>query len=97
MGMHNDVSFMLDCTMNLYEHQSTENGNMPLRFLWSLSQLYSAYVSDTDARLKVYLEKAMLLPAPKCIVFYNGIREAPERKTMKLSDFFIGAKKAMSS
>ena len=90
MGMHNDVSFMLDCTMNIYEHQSTENGNMPLRFLCTLSQLYSAYVSDTKHEL--YREKALPLPAPKCVVFYNGTKEAPERTTMRLSDSFIGGR-----
>ena len=90
MGMHNDVSFMLDCTMNLYEHQSTENGNMPLRFLCTLSQVYSAYVSD--AKHEVYREKALPLPAPKCVVFYNGTKEAPERTTMRLSDSFIGGR-----
>ena len=90
MGMHNDVSFMLDCTMNVYEHQSTENGNMPLRFLCTLSQLYSAYVSDTKHEL--YREKALPLPAPKCVVFYNGTKEAPERTTMRLSDSFIGGR-----
>jgi len=90
MGMHNDVSFMLDCTMNLYEHQSTENGNMPLRFLCTLSQLYSAYVSD--AKHEVYREKAIPLPATKCVVFYNGMKEAPERTTMRLSDSFIGGR-----
>ena len=90
MGMHNDVSFMLDCTMNLYEHQSTENGKMPLRFLWSLSQLYSAYASAMD--LDVYKEKTVPLPAPKCIVFYNGTKKMPERMTMRLSDSFIGGR-----
>lgn len=27
----NDVSCMIDCSLNLYEHQSTYNPNMPLR------------------------------------------------------------------
>ncbi len=38
--MKNDVSFLLDSQMNLYEQQSTFNPNMPLRGLLYFSQLY---------------------------------------------------------
>lgn len=31
MGMKNDVSFLLHDKLSLYEHQSTDNPNMPLR------------------------------------------------------------------
>jgi hypothetical protein len=31
--MKNDLSFLLDSQMNLFEHQSTVNPNMPLRGL----------------------------------------------------------------
>ena len=31
MGMKNDISFLLDGRMGLFEHQSTFNPNMPLR------------------------------------------------------------------
>ena len=34
MGMKNDVSFVLDARMSLYEHQSTVNPNLSLRFLF---------------------------------------------------------------
>ena len=34
MGMKNDVSFLLDGRMGLFEHQSTFNPNMPLRGLF---------------------------------------------------------------
>ena len=33
MCMKNDVSFVMDTTLNLYEQQSTVNPNMPLRHL----------------------------------------------------------------
>ena len=39
--MKNDASFVFDSAMNLYEHQSTYNPNMPLRFLMYLSDMYS--------------------------------------------------------
>ena len=31
MNMKNDVSFLVAKTLNMYEHQSTKNPNMPLR------------------------------------------------------------------
>ena len=33
MSMKNDVSFLIDGRLSLYEHQSTKNPNLPLRFL----------------------------------------------------------------
>ena len=31
MGMKNDLSFLLDWNLNMFEHQSSYNPNMPLR------------------------------------------------------------------
>ena len=41
LGLKNDVSFLIDVRLHLYEHQSTWNPNMPLRNLF--------YVSDQHA------------------------------------------------
>ena len=42
MSMKNDVSFLIDGRLSLYEHQSTkETPNLPLRFLLYISHLYS--------------------------------------------------------
>ena len=38
--MKNDLSFLVDSQMSLYEQQSTYNPNMPLRGLFYFSQLY---------------------------------------------------------
>ena len=38
ISMKNDVSFLVDCRMNLYEHQSTYNPNMPLRGMFYFSK-----------------------------------------------------------
>ena len=43
LGMKNDISFLIDSYMNLYEAQSTLNPNMPLRGLFYFSRLYSSY------------------------------------------------------
>ena len=40
LGMKNDVSFMLASDMNLFEHQSTYNPNMPLRGFSYFARLY---------------------------------------------------------
>lgn len=44
MGMKNDLSFMVDSVMSLYEHQSTWNPNMGLRGLIYFAKLYQVYV-----------------------------------------------------
>ena len=38
MGMKNDLAFIIDTNLFLYEHQSTYNPNMPLRDLFHHSQ-----------------------------------------------------------
>ena len=44
MGMKNDLSFMISTTLNLYEHQSTNNPNMPIRLLIYISELIKEYI-----------------------------------------------------
>lgn len=40
VGMKNDVSFLFSSIMNLFEHQSTFNPNMPVRGLLYLARIY---------------------------------------------------------
>lgn len=87
MGMKNDVSFLIGCTMSLYEHQSSQNENMPLRGLLYLAKLYEAYVSGQE--LKLYNRKLQMLPTPRYIVFYNGEENEPDEKIQRLSDAFM--------
>ena len=42
--MKNDISFLIDSEMNLFEHQSTFNPNMPLRGMEYFVELYGNYV-----------------------------------------------------
>ena len=46
LGLHNDVSFMLSNMLNLYEHQSRYNPNMPLRQLQYTCNLLEKYVKE---------------------------------------------------
>ena len=51
MRMKNDVSFLVDGSMNLYEHQSTYNPNMPLRDCLYMLQLYQNYIDSRNLDL----------------------------------------------
>lgn len=84
MSMKNDVSFVIDMRLNLYEHQSTFNPNMPLRDLFYVSDLYSGMTKNEN----LYGTRIVRVPTPKFIVFYNGIEDLPERQELKLSDAF---------
>ena len=72
--------------MNLYEHQSTVNPNMPIRGLLYFAQLYDEYIKLHD--LDVYGRKLVKLPTPQYIVFYNGKEEMPDDQTLLLTDAF---------
>ena len=86
MDYRNDVSFLIDCSLNLYEHQSTWNPNMPLRGLGYFARLYEDYVRLNE--LNIYSETRLKLPKPQFFVFYNGTKDEPDRQILKLSDSF---------
>ena len=72
LGMKNDVAFLIGCDLNLYEHQSTLNPNMPLRGLFYFSDVLRAYVDSKQ--INIYGNKLISLTArflhwsagPKC-------------------------------
>lgn len=86
MTMKNDLSFIIGFTMNLYEHQSSFNPNMPLRGLSYFARLYENYVRKN--KLDIYSTTLLKLPKPQYIVFYNGEKDQPERRELYLSDAF---------
>ena len=86
LGMKNDVSCIIDMMMQLYEHQSTVNPNMPLRNLFYVSDLLQKYIYEEG--LDIYSRKQIKIPTPKFVVFYNGDEEQPERKEIRLSKAF---------
>lgn len=85
--MKNDLAFILAGTLNLYEHQSTYNSNMPVRFLIYLAEEYQKLIEQAESSL--YGTKQIPLPTPQCVVFYNGEKQAPEEEVLRLSDAFI--------
>ncbi len=87
MGMKNDLSFIIDDIMSLYEHQSTHSPNLPLRGLFYFSAMYRNYIEPM--KQKLYTDSPLRIPFPVYLVFYNGSMEEPERKEILLSDLFI--------
>ena len=86
MNISNDVSFVLDSQMMLYEHQSTYNPNMPLRGLFYFSLLYQNEIYNEKS---LYSPVRIKIPTPRFVVFYNGLdKEVEDRVVLKLSDSF---------
>lgn len=84
-NIKNDISFLAgNRLVILLEHQSTWNPNMPLRFLWYLTNLYRDYV-DKDVIYKAMLVK---IPAPEFYIFYNGTEDIPYFQKLRLSDAY---------
>ena len=86
LSYKNDLSFIIGNTINLYEHQSTINPNMPLRGLRYIAQLYNVYIERVDEN--IYGSKLITIPRPQVIVFFNGDESYEERKVLRLSDAF---------
>ena len=84
--MYNDVSFLVDSQMTLYEQQSRPNANMPLRGLFYFSQLYQKYTSDN--KLDLHRSSLIKIPNPRFVVFYNGEPDRTERYELRLSSAF---------
>ena len=87
MNMKNDVSFIIEDTMSLYEQQATYCPNMPLRFLMYLAKLYEKYVKTEN--LYLYGKTLKKIPQPKCVCFYNGTDKKEDRKILRLSDMYF--------
>ena len=86
LGMKNDVSFIIVDELNLWEHQSSYNPNMPMRFFLYAAKLYEKYIAGSD--YYVYSSTLQPAPCPKCVCFYNGTAEQPEHQVLRLSEAF---------
>lgn len=84
MTMENDLSFIIDMRLALYEQQSTVNPNLPLRFLMYITNIYSAYTKD----MNIYGSKKVQIPLPSFVIFYNGVKSQPDRTEFLLSELF---------
>lgn len=84
MTMENDLSFIIDMRLALYEQQSTVNPNLPLRFLMYITDIYSAYTKD----MNIYGSKKVQIPLPSFVIFYNDVKSQPDRTEFLLSELF---------
>lgn len=85
MSVKNDVSFLMDSVLNLYEQQASVNPNMPLRDLIYIARQMEKYIRDRS----IYSSKLVKIPVPKFVVFYNGTQKQADDKVLKLSDAFM--------
>ena len=82
---NNDVSWEINGKLIvLVEHQSTINGNMPLRCLEYVTRIYEEIVPVKQR----YAEKVYKLPNPDFYVVYMGKKEQPLEQELRLSDAF---------
>jgi len=86
MGMKNDASFLIGSEMNVYEHQSSYNPNMPLRQLQYVGTLYEGYV--TEHNKNKYGSTQVMLPVPRLVCFYNGMDPKEDEVILKLESAF---------
>ena len=84
MGMKNDLAFIVDMNLYLYEHQSTYNPNIPLRDLFYISSEYQKLVDKKS----LYVSSIVKIPAPQFILFYNGTRKVTDKQELKLSQMY---------
>ena len=87
LGMKNDVGYILDGYLSLWEHQSTKNPNMPLRGFLYHAKMYEKYIKDRD--IDIFSSVLQRIPTPQYYVFYNGDSNAGDIETLKLSASFI--------
>lgn len=91
MGMHNDVAFLISDEINLYEQQSKPNPNMPLRLMQYTANVYERLITLWNKNK--FGTTLIRLPVPKLVVFYNGLAEQPEERTLNLFDAFSEEKR----
>lgn len=76
--MKNDISFILDSDMCLYEHQSTYNPNMPLRGLFYFADLLQQFVEKKGTIFTVlhccyFLPHDLLCSIMEMIPYRNAV------------------------
>ncbi len=84
MRYRNDAAYTFNSDLSLYEQQSTDNPNLPLRLLHYVSEEYRRIISVKE----LYRETGVKIPTPHFLVFYNGTKVQPERKVYRLSDLY---------
>ncbi|SET19761.1 RpnC/YadD family protein [[Clostridium] polysaccharolyticum] len=85
-NMKNDIAFVMNGELYMYEHQSTISPNMPERFL----QYVTKEFAKMTARKSTYSTRKIKIPKPHFVVFYNGTEEDSANEILQLSDLYTG-------
>lgn len=86
MVRKNDLAFVAGRkVLVISEHQATINENMPLRDVI----YYGRTIEKLIEPRALYPTNRIALPVPEFFVFYNGTREYPAEKELKLSDAYL--------
>lgn len=84
-GIKNDLAFVLETGLYLYEHQSTYNPNIPLRDLFYIASEYQKFVDQKS----LYSSSVQKIPTPRFLVFYNGMdKRVQDKEVLKLSSMY---------
>ncbi len=84
LKMKNDLSFIIDFELNLFEHQASKCPNIPLRDLYYVAATYK----DIIPQEKTYSSNPVRIPAPRFYMFYNGVSDMEDTVTYRLSELF---------
>lgn len=86
LTMKNDLAICFHSRLALFEQQSTDNPNMPLRGLLYFAREYEGWLAQNSCN--IYGSRQIQIPAPRYYVLYNGEKELPEHKEYRLSQAF---------
>lgn len=84
MNMKNDLAFVVECSLHLYEYQSTYSPNMPIRNLFYIARKLEIMLNHRS----LCSTKPVLFPEPCFIVFFNGTDQPWSQKILKLSECY---------
>lgn len=87
VSIKNDIAFVFGSEVNLYEHQSTINYNMPIRGFLYTAKLLQNWIEKNDKN--IYQKKQVQIPTPNYVVFYNGKEPLEDKTELRLSDAFM--------
>ena len=86
LTMRNDMALCFHDDLDLFEHQSTPNPNMPLRGFLYFAREYEGWLASHE--IDIYRSTLVKIPAPRYYVMYNGKASRPDYQVLKLSDAF---------
>lgn len=91
INVKDDVGYVFHDIMNIFEQQASYNPNMPLRGLGYISDSLKEYISEVYGDQSALFSGSLIhIPTPRFYVLYNGTRDQPAEKLLKLSDAYDG-------